>query len=156
MKKFRLRALNREINEIIIHCTDTLPLDNIDMAWVDRLHRNQGWDCCGYHFVVKTDGTVEQGRDIVKAGAHCHGHNVESIGIAYVGGNDYDGRHADTRTPAQHVAIRALLVALHALFPNAEIHGHREFANKDCPCFDARKEYADIEDDTRFVIKSNT
>jgi hypothetical protein len=27
------------------------------------------------------------------------------------------------------------------MFPNATIHGHRDFDAKECPCFDATKEY---------------
>ena len=34
-----------------------------------------------------------------------------------------------------------MLKELKKLYPYAMIHGHREFANKACPCFDAWKEY---------------
>ena len=35
-----------------------------------------------------------------------------------------------------------LLDELKAQFPEAEVYGHRDFAAKACPCFDARREYA--------------
>ncbi|MBQ3630735.1 MAG: N-acetylmuramoyl-L-alanine amidase [Prevotella sp.] len=53
---------------------------------------------------------------------------------------------ADTRTPAQRHALLCLLRTLCADYPQAEIVGHRDlpWVRKDCPCFDARAEYADL------------
>ena len=55
------------------------------------------------------------------------------------------GFPADTRTLQQCVAMRELLASLKERFPKAVIYGHRDFARKACPCFDAAKEYAFIE-----------
>lgn len=49
---------------------------------------------------------------------------------------------ADTRTDAQKAALLGLLTDLKQRFPEAVIHGHRDFAKKACPCFDATSEYA--------------
>ncbi len=38
--------------------------------------------------------------------------------------------------------MRSLLISLKHRFPDATIHGHRDFAAKACPCFDATAEYA--------------
>ena len=43
---------------------------------------------------------------------------------------------------AQKQALLVLLKQLKEQFPNAVIHGHRDFAQKACPCFDATNEYA--------------
>jgi N-acetylmuramoyl-L-alanine amidase len=48
----------------------------------------------------------------------------------------------DTRTEAQKKTLITLLRTLKARYPNATIHGHREFANKACPSFDAKSEYS--------------
>jgi N-acetylmuramoyl-L-alanine amidase len=37
-----------------------------------------------------------------------------------------------------------LLKELKQRYPTATIHGHREFAPKACPCFDAKKEYKNV------------
>ena len=37
-----------------------------------------------------------------------------------------------------------LLKELKAKYPIATIYGHRDFANKACPSFDARTEYKDL------------
>lgn len=73
-------------------------------------------------------------------GARCKGHNAHSIGICYIGGLSPNGRAKDTRTPEQKDSLWALVQALLKQFPNATVHGHREFANKDCPCFDVKEE----------------
>lgn len=111
---------------------------------IDRWHRQSGWECCGYHYVVRLDGTVESGRDPERAGAHCKGHNRQSLGVCYIGGLRANGRPADTRTDAQKAALLALLKKLRAKHPGARIYGHRDFSTKACPCFDAREEYAEI------------
>ena len=37
-----------------------------------------------------------------------------------------------------------LLKELKAIYPGATIHGHREFAAKACPSFDAKYEYRNL------------
>ena len=44
----------------------------------------------------------------------------------------------------QKKALMALLTLLKLRFPNAEIRGHRDYAAKDCPSFDATAEYKDL------------
>lgn len=145
IKKTRIRRIVRPITDIILHCTDTTANPDITAADVDRWHRQKGWDGIGYHYLIRTDGTVDCGRDLSRPGAHCYGHNAESIGICYVGGCTPDGQHMDTRTPQQHIALVALLRVLHDVWPEATLHGHRDWnAGKDCPCFDAQKEYGFI------------
>ena len=50
----------------------------------------------------------------------------------------------DTRTPAQKAALLKLLKELKRKYPNAKIYGHRDFANKPCPSFDAKTEYSSL------------
>ena len=131
----------RTINELIIHCSATAEGKDFTAADIDRWHRAQGWACIGYHFVIRLDGTVEPGRAIDKAGAHCSGHNANSLGICYIGGLAPDGKTPkDTRTPAQRLSLRILITILRHIYPGIVLHGHRDYANKACPCFDVRKE----------------
>ena len=81
------------------------------------------------------DGSVHAGRPVEEVGAHCPGHNAQSIGIAYVGGLDADGHAADTRTEAQRLALLQLVRDLIEEYPIISIHGHNEYANRACPCF---------------------
>lgn len=111
------------------------------MADIDRWHHAKGWNGCGYHFVIDLDGTIEIGRKLPLQGAHCTGHNAQSIGICYIGGLDANGKAKDTRTEGQRTSLRALIELIRFLIPNVSIHGHREFAAKACPCFDVKEEF---------------
>lgn len=135
----------RKINEIIVHCTATAEGKNFKAADIDRWHKAKGWNGIGYHHVVDLDGTVEPGRPENEVGAHCLKHNANSIGVVYVGGLASDGKTPkDTRTPQQKAALVKFLTELKHRYPNSTIHGHRDFAAKACPSFDATKEYKDI------------
>ena len=139
---FRITKSKRMINEIIIHCTATPEGRECSVDEIRRWHRQRGFSDIGYHYVVHLDGSVENGRDVNVSGAHCSGHNANSIGVVYVGGVAKDGRTPkDTRTQEQKATLASLLIDLRKLYPRAKIHGHRDFANKACPSFDATKEY---------------
>ena len=135
----------RKITELIVHCSAKPEGKSFSVADIDRWHRQRGWNGIGYHFVIYLDGSIHTGRRLSQIGAHCKGHNANSIGICYIGGcNSYGKSPKDTRTAAQKTALSTLLKELKKQFPNASIHGHRDFAPKACPSFDATAEYADI------------
>lgn len=145
MKKEPKKGKMRSINEIIVHCSATPEGKDFTVADIDRWHRARGFDGIGYHYVVRLDGTVQAGRAIERAGAHCLRHNAHSIGVCYIGGVAKDGRTPkDTRTDKQRKALVRLLTKLRQQFPTARIHGHRDFAAKACPSFDATTEYKSI------------
>jgi N-acetylmuramoyl-L-alanine amidase len=141
-----LAKSKRRIDEIIVHCTASREGQPLTVDAIRRMHiRERGWSDIGYHYVVYLDGSVHEGRNVNISGAHCTGHNTHSIGVVYVGGVMRDGKTPkDTRTEAQKAGLLKLLKDLKKLYPKATIHGHREYANKACPCFDARKEYREL------------
>lgn len=135
----------RYINEIIVHCSATPEGKDFTVTDIKKWHLARGFSDIGYHYVIYRDGSVHTGRDESKIGAHCTGHNSYSIGVCYIGGCASDGKTPkDTRTDAQKTALVKLLKELKSRYPKATIHGHREYANKACPSFDAKKEYSSI------------
>ena len=135
----------RQINEIIVHCAATREGRDFTVEDITRWHKARGFATIGYHYVIYRDGSIHEGRPLEQIGAHCVGHNKHSIGICYIGGCASDGKTPkDTRTPEQKEALLALLRRLKARFPNATIHGHRDFAAKACPSFDAFREYRQL------------
>ncbi len=133
----------RKIKEIIVHCSATPEGRDYTVADIRRWHLQRGFRDIGYHFVIYRDGSIHGGRPVTQIGAHCTNHNRNSIGICYIGGVATDCKTPkDTRTEAQKEALKKLLWQLHKQYPQATIHGHREFANKACPSFDAKKEYS--------------
>lgn len=138
----------RLITLIVLHCSAVAPNQQSSAAQIDTWHRKDRHYKfgIGYHYVVRRDGQIEPGRPEWLVGAHCLNHNKYSIGVCYEGGLDVRGKPADTRTPAQRIALRTLLEELHRRYPRAVIVGHRDLSHdRDCPCFDAVREYADLQ-----------
>jgi N-acetylmuramoyl-L-alanine amidase len=130
-----------DIKKIIVHCSDS---EFGDMDLIDAWHKERGWKGCGYHFVItngirtkgapynpNTDGQIEEGRALSESGAHCKGHNRESIGICLIGKHHFTGRQL-------YHALPRLLRRLTATFKIsvADIYGHCEFSPKTCPNID--------------------
>lgn len=127
----------RAINKIVIHCSASH--QNVDVDDIRKWHVNErGWSDIGYHYVITSDGDVQEGRPMYKSGAHVAGHNHDSIGVCWVGG--YKG--VDNRTDAQKLAMRELVMRLIVEFdiePN-NVLGHCDFegVTKTCPNFDVQ------------------
>ena len=130
----------RKIIEIIIHCSATPAGRAHTVQDLDRWHRQLGLKKIGYHYIIYLDGSVHVGRPVDEAGAHCAGHNQHSIGVCYIGGYDENFQPCDTRTPEQRDALRQLVEELQQQYPGATVHGHSEFADKACPCFNVHTE----------------
>ena len=54
----------RKIKEIIIHCSATREGRDYTVADIDRWHRERGFFCIGYHFVIYRDGSIHVGRSV--------------------------------------------------------------------------------------------
>ena len=138
----------RSITLIVLHCSAVRTNQTSSVAQIDTWHRQRGFKLgIGYHYVVRRNGQIEQGRPEWMVGAHCKNHNKYSIGVCYEGGLNCLDLPADTRTPEQKAALRQLLTELHSRYPKAVIVGHHDLnPMKDCPCIEnVTKEYADLQ-----------
>ena len=127
----------RKITDIILHCSATTEGRDIHADTIRNWHKQQGWRDIGYHYVITLSGKIERGRPIEEVGAHCAGHNFNSIGICYIGGIDKQGKAKDTRTPAQTAALHQLVKTLQEEYhiPDSNVHCHNEYSAKACPSF---------------------
>jgi N-acetyl-anhydromuramyl-L-alanine amidase AmpD len=130
---------------IVVHCTATrcnkpFSVERLIACGKDKFGQ------CSYHYYVRLDGSVIPLLPVSVQGVHAAGYNSCSLGVVYEGGLDEEGRSADTRTEAQKHALYKLLKSLAKAYPDARILGHRELpdVHKDCPCFDASQEYAEL------------
>ena len=133
-----------KINKLIVHCSATREGQHIDIETIRGWHVDgRGWSDVGYHYVIYLDGTIVKGRQDDVSGAHTYGHNKNSLGICYIGGVEQDGKTPkDTRTEEQKKSLTNLLITLKSIYgEDVKIHGHRDFAAKACPSFDATEEY---------------
>ena len=137
---------NRDIELIVIHCADTYLRMDVGFKEINEWHLSRGWSGCGYHFIVRLDGTIETGRNINKNGAHCKGYNKNSIGVCYIGGKGDNDKPEDTRTDEQKKTLSALIISLQASHPNAVVKGHNELSNKACPSYDVQKDMKNLSD----------
>lgn len=129
----------RKIDLIVIHCSATTEKQDIGMAEIRKWHLARGWKDIGYHHVIRRNGVIEAGRPEEQVGAHVEGHNANSIGVCLIGGIDKTGKAVANFTPVQWATLTNLIRTLKSKYPNATIHGHREYANKDCPSFDVQE-----------------
>jgi len=141
---------NRKIDKIIIHCSASKEGQKMTVKQIDKMHRQRGFAGIGYHFVIYLDGSIHDGRDISKVGAHTTGYNTGSIGICYIGGLDKNGKIKDTRNYVQKNALYHLVKRLMEIYPIKEVKGHRDYSPdtngdgviskyewiKGCPCFE--------------------
>ena len=132
----------REINKIIVHCSDS---DFGDADTIDHWHKKRGWDGIGYHYVITNgviqphtnyslahDGLIQVGRPIEKQGAHCRGENKTSIGICLIGRHHFTAIQLCTALPILlHYYMREYSL------DQKQVFGHRDFNDKKtCPNID--------------------
>ena len=137
----------RDIKKLIVHCSATPEFKDFDVEDIREWHvKGNGWSDIGYHYIITLDGIVQEGRPVDKKGAHCFGHNSDSIGVCYIGGMDKDMKEwKDTRTQNQIDSLYNLLQELKMEYPDAKVFGHRDFTDKkSCPSFNTYKEYLSI------------
>ena len=135
----------RPITEIIVHCAATQP------TWwegktaeqkrdeIRRWHvQDNGWGDIGYHWIIDRDGSRAPGRDEATIGAHCKGHNAQTIGICLMGGHgsNEDDEFSANFTREQDSALRRLISEIKERHPTIKkVTGHNEYAAKACPGF---------------------
>lgn len=132
----------RATEYIVIHCAATPPVMDPTLKEIDRWHRAKGIQSerlnslSGYHVLIRRNGSIELGRDVMEIGAHCIGINNRSFGICLNGGIDADGNPESNFTDAQWRSLSWILDLVGRAFPWAKITGHNEWAPKACPSFD--------------------
>lgn len=143
------------IDTIMIHCTATPPRREVSVKELDAWHKARNFEpyeangkkvYAGYHLLVHIDGSYERIRPDEHRGQHCSQSNMNNraVSICYVGGVDINNKPCDTRTEAQKRTLLTLVRTMRAKYPHAQIVGHRDFAPKACPSFDAKFEYREV------------
>ena len=156
----------REIKNIVVHCTagnQKQTAKEVVYFHTGPVNKGcKGWKAPGYHYVVEADGTVANTWPVEKISNGVKGHNSSIINVCWVGGLDLTKPKPypsiDNRTAAQKASLVRLLTELKRRYPYARIVGHRDFSEdknhngiidpweriKDCTCFDAIPEYANL------------
>lgn len=119
------------VKYIVMHhvCGKGLTIEDIH-----RIHLNNGWAGCGYHYYVRFDGHVFVGRPIEYIGSHCLGKNSISVGIALEG--DF---RKDKPTDAQIKSVKELIPHIREIYPKiTHVMNHRDLYPTLCPVVDLK------------------
>ena len=109
-------TINAEMlkNKAVLHHTVS---PDWSVERIRKIHMEEnGWKDVGYHYIIRADGTIEEGRDINTIGAHAKGRN-NWIGIALTGYDEF--------TDAQYKSLAKLFNELDLQY----LEPHHE----DCP-----------------------
>lgn len=130
----------RLVKFISVHCTDTQNPDHDNIKTIREWHtdpkrRGGPWIDVGYHFFIRSNGTIEVGRPIWMTPAAVEGHNKDMVAVAF------HGRDKDKFTPEQFDSGAKLILMLMRLL-NVNLHnvlGHNHWnKGKACPSFDVK------------------
>ena len=119
----------RQIDKIIFHCSASDNPKHDDVGVMRNWHQARGWYDVGYHYFIKKDGTIQDGRPLSQVGAHTAGHNTGSVGVCFHGLNDF--------TKPQMKAIHKVITLIEdKVGKPLQLASHRDFTNlKTCPNF---------------------
>ena len=121
----------RLIKRVFIHCSASDHRHHDDVSVMDRWHRQRGWTGVGYHFFIRKDGLIQQGRPLERTPAAQRKHNRYTVAICLHGLSD------DLFTEHQFRSLRNLSKQIKLQHNNnITFHGHCEVAAKTCPVFD--------------------
>jgi len=123
----------RHIDSIIVHCSDTPNDRDVTVEEIRDWHINgNGWDEIGYHFIIYRNGSLMMGRPVPIMGAHCIGYNSHSIGVCFIGRDEF--------TKEQFETLRTLRRVVQSVFGDLSVYGHRDLnKHKTCPGFDVKE-----------------
>lgn len=97
---------------------------DVPASEINKWHKDRGFACIGYHYVVRANGDIEHGRAIAEVGAHARGSNKDSIGVCLTGNfNTY------LPLPAQIKGAKELYKQLIEKYGELKIEFHHEL----CP-----------------------
>ena len=126
----------RDVDRVFIHCSASDNADHDSIEVMRRWHMDpkpagRGWSDVGYHFFIRKDGVLEDGRPLERIPAAQGGNNTGTIAICL------HGLEEEKFTSAQFETLVTLCKEIDEAYDSQiTFHGHREVANKACPVFD--------------------
>jgi len=125
-----IKPCKRLVTKVFIHCSAS-DNPNVDAKEITSWHVKRGFATIGYHYFIKSDGTVEVGRNIEQIPAAQEGNNRGSIAICVNGLTKFNQDQFDSLINlCDDISI--------AYDHQITFHGHCEVSNKSCPVFDYR------------------
>lgn len=123
----------KENTEIIIHHSDSKDDGAVSWGEIRKWHLERGWADIGYHAGVELINDHYEaliGRPWTTVGAHCKGHNLQSLGLCVVG--DW----TTVEPPLDQLLKAAEVVRMWMRtygIPITKVYRHKDFNDTDCP-----------------------
>lgn len=125
--EFKPLTKRKGTNRIILHNSGVTVRQSVEI--IHNYHKNtRGWAGIGYHFYVRTDGSIYRGRPEDTVGAHATGANSDSIGICFEG-----NYNEETMTEVQIKAGQELVAYLKSKYGISKIQRHSDVGKTSCP-----------------------
>lgn len=146
---------------VVVHCAETPAGLDIGAKEIRQWHiKERGWKDIGYHFVIRRDGTLEQGRPTWATPAAVLGDNNHIIAICLVGGCDVKKNEQNNFTPRQWETLKSTIAGCIAHYPTiVNVKGHRQYQEaidqgKYCPSFDVPTWWPTVKDEVLKMAKA--
>ena len=102
--------------------------ENLSPEKIHEMHLSRGWSGIGYHFYIRSDGTIYRGRDENKIGSHVYGNNKDTLGICLEGNFEENG------VPKEQLdALINLGTYLSLKYNISDILRHNDLGSTECP-----------------------
>lgn len=147
----------RKISKIIVHCSasDFPGQDSLEkirelhvsnrnklFTWGRYQANGKDFSDIGYHFVILQSGEIKLGRPLAKPGAHCFGHNSDSVGICLTGEFNFSKEQFESLgILIDHLRIN-FEISLDQVFPHSHFN-----KDKSCPNFKLSEHLLAFKDD---------
>lgn len=116
-----------DIKRAILHHSGVSVLQTVET--IHNYHKNtRKYAGIGYHFYVRKDGTIYEGRPLEYIGAHAYGSNADSIGICAEG-----NFNEEIMSEVQKQSIIWLLNKLKVEYNFTLVQKHRDVDSTSCP-----------------------
>ena len=96
------------VDRLYVTCSMTRDSEDIGAAELAAAHRRQGYSQIGVHYVIRRDGTVEEGRPLHLPGAMSRDMNHRAIQVCLIGGLNDHLEPYGSFTSAQRAALHTL------------------------------------------------
>ena len=129
------RPPSRAVDRVFLHCSASDAPAHDDIAVMRDWHVNgNGWSDVGYHYFIRKDGTVQEGRPLERTPAAQRGHNAGTIAICC------HGLEVENFTSAQYESVVDLCEQINRAYESeVTFHGHCEVSAKACPVYPYRE-----------------
>lgn len=117
---------NPPVTKIVLH---HIAARSMTVEQIHNIHLKNGWAGIGYHFYIRKDGTIYEGRPLEYIGSHCLGQNSISIGVALEGDFRYE-----KPTDKQITAAKQVIKDIIKVYPKIKrVYNHKDLYPTACP-----------------------